>query len=546
MINLQAVLLATLTVAPLPSTVAQQSANSPELLSTDCKLAEASLPADQARLFCQIAHSEEIPTKSTLEAIDTALATMQLSPSTSRFNRILLTRRAETLVWLGRDEAAEKAYVSLIATYPDDETTRISAISFLSQTELHKDEAADYWLDLIGRNPAAARRVEPEVLSRLVLGLPNQGQRNTNRALTLTDSLDGIGYDTHDAYIDSFVASLRFRERARGDDRDGALAALKQVRDPDTLAKFASNKAYREYWPTIAWEDAGRREVAWRTWFEALAKEAQGDIDRIGRFMAAIQPYVPAQSLIAVYEQPFMQGLAAEDKDTRSSYAAWVEPLANANLSVGDAVNAERIHKAAADAMSDQLGRLQLAMAAQHMTLLVELERHADAEAMLDEAFDNFRDARVSRTTLERLHTVTLRILASKGDIPTNAPSMVRMKQWLSYELIGAIDAFLLIDESDKARNALRRRLRQEDFYPEALAYLQPTDARNLTSTMKKRERLRSDLLSDRQLRASIDQRGRILPRHAVLLHNFALPLPTKETTSADAETEGSDLPSDM
>ena len=541
MTSLQFVFFAMVTGASVPSSDKPQVVTLPDSPSTDCRLAEASLSPNQARLFCQVVAVEEEPTSETLATIDAALAKITVSPGTSQFHKILLTKRAETMVWLQRDEEAEQAYVSLVAAYPNDVAIQTSAISHLSLTEFHKDEAADYWLNFISRNPIAARGIKPEVLSGLILGLQNQGERNINRALALADKLDAIGYETNDLYIDSFVASLRFKERAKRSDRDGALVALKQVRKPDTLATFAMDKRYRDYWAAISWEDAGVRQTTWRTWFEALAIEAHGDVDRTGRLLEAIQPYVNAQSLINAYEHPFMQGLGAEDPVLRRSYAAWAEPLAKAYLAAGEARNAERIHSITAEAMSDQPDHIKLALAVQRVALLVELGRYSDAESLLEETFANFRDVRVSRIMLQKVHTLKLYILLSKGDIPTKDPSMVQMEEWLTYELINAIDAFLMIGKRNEARNALQRRLKMFSFYPEALAYLQPPDAGNLSPLEEKRERLRTNLLADRQLRSSIDRRGRILSRHPILLKDFNLPGFTEKISNADAETASRD-----
>jgi tetratricopeptide (TPR) repeat protein len=518
----------------VPTAAAQDTRSPARLPSTLCQSVPPELTTEQALLFCQATLSLKDMVPDPLAMLDAALAAI---PDTSRANAMLMTNRAEVLVRLGQDEQAERAYEAALARYPDHAAILTSAINFLSFTEFHRDEAADHWLRLATIDADAARAVPDDTFARLVAGLDIPGQRR--RALALLDGLDVIGYDHSRSGVQSLADSLRFRDLVARNERAGASEVLARMGSPDLLAGFAVDNAYRDYWPEIGWDDPARREAALRAWFAVLAQEAGGDPAALGALIERMRPYVPPATLLATYEEPFTQGLVSQDMERRASFAGWTQALIHAYLAAEDPAGAERLHEQAAQAFTDGPAHIRLGLAVQRAEMLADLGRYADAQATLAPVIGDPDLAMLSRTMVERLHTVRLRARHGLGQLQPGDVSLTLMRQWLTWELLEAVDAHMQIGEVTAARDALRRRLRMDEFYPQALVFLQPTDAGVRTPAMRQREIMLAQLRADPRLREALERRGRVLPDVAIVLADLPLPLSDPPQGIVETTPEG-------
>jgi hypothetical protein len=246
-------------------------------------------------------------------------------------------------------------------------------------------EAADFWIELAGFNPDAARHIGGYFWRGIRERLRARGDGEKLRALA--QALEAIHYDGGNEASRSALAEELFDDAMVSGDIERARTLLPRISDPDKLSEIAVSERTRALWDDVARVDDATRAAVLRRWIVGLGEAARDDGELGGRFISATTAHMGPEAVLAAYVPVLREAMAdgaARQEDFGLTF--WLAPLANAYAVAGDDAAAEALYREALGYFATLQSPVKLNASANLALFLQMRGRHAEALALIDES----------------------------------------------------------------------------------------------------------------------------------------------------------------
>jgi len=509
-------LLGAAAMTPAPA-AAQERAEPAFIDAATCYALPLGLEQAQRDLFCETATAVLEP-EQRLERLNLAIGKL---PAAHPANAMLQTGKAATLIELGRRGEALASIRKTMQAFPKLPPVWMGAIEAFAFTE-HADAAADFWIELAGFNPVAARAIEEYYLLSLSPQLITM--RQVAKQQELAAALDAIDYDGGSETSRSLLAEAQFYAAFNRGDMPAARVFLSRISNPRSLADVASDEALRAFRGDNPWEDAGRRAAILRKWIEGLGRAARSDGLQAGVFIRAIVDHVGPEVAIEAYEPVLRAQMAKGEAGVDSfDFTYWIAPIATAHLIAGQAERAEALYRDALAHFTTLDSPVRLNATSNYALFLQRQGRNTEAVPLIEQSIDELARAGGINAALLQMHAVRVLALEGLGRSGEAEPSLRLLQQNPRATLATYINVLLELGRVDQARRSVVAILESGDYMP-AVRLFQPPLAAFVSPFDFRGDALLARLAEDRRVRRALAGKGRVLAYEPVRLEGVALP----------------------